>query len=229
MSHYKVNKLYPWLYSIYDPKNVFCYLIIGQNTALLYDTAYGDAPLDPTIRQITNLPYEVVLSHGHWDHTNGASQFEEKWIHPADIDLIQINPGKLKMLEHGHVFDLGGITVEVVPMEGHTAGSVGLLIREHKLLLNADAANYHMWMFLNECLDLDVYINMLKRVRLLDFDTFIVGHSDVVRPKSDFDIYITVAENLDYDKTVPYPSLPELGGRMYVEDEATIIVKPEKG
>ena len=228
MSHYKINKLHPWLYSIYDPKNVFCYLIVGQKSALLFDTCYGDAPLDDAIRQVCSLPYEVVLSHGHWDHVDGAYQFEEKWIHPADVDLAGPNVGKLKMLEHGQLFDLGGLTVEVVPMEGHTAGSVGLLIREHRLLLDADAANYHMWMFLNECLDVGVYINMLKRVRERDFDTFIVGHSDLERPKSDFDKYIAVAENFDYGKTTSYPSFPELGGRMYEEGDVSIILKPEK-
>jgi len=228
MNHYKLTKLHPWLYSIYDPKNVFCYLIVGEKRALLFDTCYGDAPLCDAISQVCDLPYEVVLSHGHWDHVDGAYQFDEKWIHPADVELAGKNVGKLKMLEYGQVFDLGGLTVEVVPMEGHTAGSVGLLIREHRLLLDADAANYHMWMFLNECLHVDVYINMLKRVRELDFDTFIVGHSDLQRPKSDFDKYLAVAMNFDYGKSTPYPAFPELGGRMYEEGDVSIILKPER-
>ena len=227
MSYYKVNKLHPWLYSIYDPKNVFCYLIAGQKSALLFDTGYGNAPLDDAICQVCSLPYEVVLSHGHWDHVDGAYQFEEKWIHPADVELAGPNLGKLKMLEHGQIFDLGGLTVEVIPMEGHTAGSIGLLIHEHRLLLDADAANYHMWMFLNECLDVSVYINMLKRVRELDFDTFIVGHSDLERPKSDFDKYLTVAENFDYDKSTPYDAMPGIPGRMYEEGDVSIILKPK--
>ena len=226
--HYKIKEIYPWLYSFYDPKNVFCYLIIGKKSALLYDTGYGEAPLDEAIRKVCDLPYEVVLSHGHWDHTNGASQFKEKWIHPADVDLIQLDPGKLKMLEHDQIFDLGELTVQVIPMEGHTLGSVGLLIHEHRLLLNADAANYHMWMFLDECLEVSVYINMLKRVRELEFDTFIVGHSDLERPKSDFDRYIAVAENIDINKTTPYGAMPELGGRMYEEGDVSIIFNPKK-
>ena len=231
MSYYKINKLYPWLYSIYDPQNVFCYLIIGEKSALLFDTGYGKASLDDAIRQVCDLPYEVVLSHGHWDHVNGAHQFEEKWIHPADVDLLQNqhveDVGKLKMLKNGQIFDLDNLTVEVVPMEGHTAGSIGLLIREHKLLLDADAANYHMWMFLDECLDVDVYINMLKRVREMDFDTFIVGHSNLERPKSDFDKYLAVAQNFDYSKSILYPTFEELGGRMYEEGDVNIILKPK--
>jgi len=280
MSYYTVKQIYPWLYSIYDPQDVFCYLILGEKSALLYDTTYGIAPLDEAVRQVCALPYEVVLSHGHIDHVNGAFQFEETWIHPGDyelclrhtsktarrkiveklgethnvsdpnplkeplpLDMVNANnnpagfdgdkfiaqgAGNLKMLQEGQIFDLGGLTVEVVPMEGHTAGSIGLLIREHKVLLDSDAANYHIWMFLEESLDMSVYIAMLKRVKALDFDTFFVGHSDVERPKSDFDKYIAVAENIDVSKSVPYGAMVELGGLMYEEGDVAVIFNPER-
>ena len=280
MSYYTIKKIYPWLYSIYDPQDVFCYLIVGGKSALLYDTTYGIAPLDEAVRQVCGLPYEVVLSHGHIDHVNGAFQFEEAWIHPGDyelclrhtsktarhkiveklgethnvadpnplkeplpLDMVNSNnnpagfdgdnfiaqgAGNLRMLSEGQIFDLGGLTVEVIPMEGHTAGSIGLLIREYKVLLNSDAANYHIWMFLEESLDMSVYIAMLKRVKALDFDTFFVGHSDVERPKSDFDKYIAVAENIDVSKSVPYGAMAELGGRMYEEGDVAVIFNPER-
>ena len=277
MSYYTTKAIYPWLYSIYDPQSVFCYLIVGEKAALLYDTAYGIAPLHPVVREITPLPYQVLLSHGHIDHVNGAYQFDEVLIHPADHELclrhacktarskivdnlklphnptentlneplpldmvspidglenfdpdqfITAGPGNLKMLAEGQTFDLGGLTVEVVPMEGHTPGSVGLLIKEHKVLLDSDAANYHMWMFLNESLSMDTYINMLKRVKGLDFDTFFVGHSDQPRPKADFDKYIAVAEGVNVEASTPYPAMAELGGRLYKQDDVEIIFKP---
>ncbi|MCL1786657.1 MAG: MBL fold metallo-hydrolase [Defluviitaleaceae bacterium] len=280
MSYYSVKKIYPWLYSIYDPQDVFCYLIVGEKSALLYDTAYGIAPLDEAVRQVCGRPYEVVLSHGHIDHVNGAFQFKEKWISPRDHELClrhtsktarrkiveklgethnvadanplkeplpleMVNPdnnpagfngddfitqgaGRLKMLQDGQIFDLGGLTVEVIPMEGHTAGSIGLLVREHKVLLDSDAANYHMWMFLNESLDMDTYIAMLKRVKQLDFDTFFVGHSDTERPKSDFDKYIAIAENIDVAKSKPYSAMTELGGRIYEADGVGIVFNPQR-
>ena len=280
MSYYTVKKIYPWLYSIYDPQDVFCYLIVGEKSALLYDTAYGIAPLDAAVREVCSLPYEVVLSHGHIDHVNGAYQFKEVWLDPKDHELClrhtsktarrkiveklneahhtadpnplkeplpldMVNPGhnppgfngddfitkgagNIKMLPSGHVFDLGGLTVQVIAMEGHTAGSVGLLIPEHKVLLDSDAANYHMWMFLNESLSLETYIAMLKRVKRLDFDTFFVGHSDTPRPKSDFDKYIAVAESIDVAASFPYSAMAELGGRMFTIDDVSIIFDPKR-
>ena len=275
MSYYTVKKIYPWLYSIYDPQDVFCYLIVGEKSAILYDTAYGIVPLDDAVLQVCDLPYEVVLSHGHIDHVNGAYQFKEIWISPRDHELClrhtsktarrkiveklgeqhnipdpnplkeplplemvgsENNPvgfngdnfitqgaGNLKMLQDGQIFDLGRLTVEVIPMEGHTAGSIGLLIREPRVLLDSDAANYHMWMFLNESLDMDVYIAMLKRVKQLDFDTYFVGHSDIERPKSDFDKYIAIAENIDVAKSKLYGAMTELGGCIYETDGVAIM------
>lgn len=255
MSYYTVNKIYPWLYSIFDPRQVFCYLIVGEKSALLYDTAYGVGCLDEAIRAVCDLPYEVVLSHGHIDHVNGASQFDEVWIHPGDVELclrhsseefrrniaencnvpgfdeekyISAGVGNLKTLAEGKIFDLGGLTVEVISMEGHTLGSIGLLIHEHKILLDSDAANYHIWMFLEESLDMNVYIAMLKRMKELDFDTFFVGHSDQERPKSDFDKYIAVAENIDVEKSVPYEAMPELGGYLYTEGDVSVVFNPKK-
>jgi len=235
--YYYVRKIYPWLYSIYDPENVYCYLAIGDERALLYDTAYGIGSLPNVISNITDKPVTVVLGHGHTDHANGAYQFEEVWVHEADFGLCQwgaseayrlsflnylnesgqilpegfdtdvyvkTGAGNLKKLEPGQVFDLGGLHMEVVGMEGHTAGSVGLLAREHRVLLDSDAASAQVWMFLTESLLVSQYIAMLERTIQLDFDTFFPGHSDAPMTKADFRQIISVARNASVGKAEPY-------------------------
>ena len=69
------------LLCIYDPESVFCYLVVGNERALLFDTAFGIGSLPGAIRKITDKPVTVVLSHGHTDHANGAYQFDEAWLH----------------------------------------------------------------------------------------------------------------------------------------------------
>lgn len=264
MSYYITKKVHPWLYTIYDPIGVYSYLIAGKNSALIYDTCHGIAPLHEAIANVCSLPYEVVLSHGHWDHTGGAYQFNEVWLHPGDNELClrhfskstrssivdfygkqikeefaydfddakyinNTKEAKLKPLSHGQIFDLGGITVEIVPMEGHTAGSVGVLIKEHKLLLNGDAANGHCWMFLEDSLHMSVYINMLKQVSKLDFNNFIMSHSETIYPKSEFEKYIAVAENIDINKSEPYSyKFDQLGGYFYEENGVGIVFDPKR-
>lgn len=258
MSYYKIEKLYPWLYSIYDPREVYCYLIIGERSAILFDTGFGVGPLKDTVRQVCDKPCSVILSHGHIDHVNGAYQFDEAWIHPKDLpvykshasietrrdiansetgidvqEYINANTDNLKLLEDNQTFQLGNLTAEIVPMEGHTPGSVGLLVKEHRVLFTSDAACSHAWLFLDESLPMSAYIEMLERVKGLAFDTFFVGHQSVGHQslsysKPDFDRIIRVAENIDPDKSTPYPTFPELKGLFYDEGDVGIVFRLDK-
>jgi len=261
--YYLVRKIYPWLYSIYDPENVYCYLAIGNDRALLYDTAYGIGSLYNVVRNITDKPVTVVLGHGHTDHANGAYQFDEAWVHEADIELckygatkayrrgflnylkktgqilpkgfnkdayVKAGTGNLKKLDIGQVFDLGGLHMEVVGMEGHTAGSVGLLAREHRVLLDSDAASAHVWMFLPEALLVSQYITMLERTLLLEFDTLYVGHSDAPLTKADFQKIINTARNASVGKAEPYTfnGMPGLKPFIYQEEGMALVFSEEK-
>jgi len=257
--YYQVRKIYPWLFSIYDPDSVYCYLLIGNERALLYDTVYGIGSLPGVIKKLTDKPVTVVVSHGHSDHVNGAYQFDEAWLYEKDFELAQaaatyrpyileglaedgqvlpigfdsdyyINAGvgNLKNLEIGQIFDLGGMTVEVIAAEGHTAGSIGLLVREHRVYLNSDSANFNTWMFLPESLSIREYIAMLERTVLLDFDTFITGHSDAPMTKDDYRKILNVARNATLEKALPYGQRPHLNPVVYQEDNVAVIFSAEK-
>ena len=261
MNFYKIKEIYPWLYSIYDPQSVYCYLLVGEEKALLFDTVYGIGSLPSVIREITDKPIYVVLGHGHLDHANGAYQFEEAWIHEADYELcglhtseeyrktaidqikeygitppddfnhdeyLKAGTGNLKKLKDGKIFDLGGLHLEVIGMGGHTAGSIGLLAQEHRLLLTSDSATPQVWMFKEESLSVQEYIAMLERVNQLDFANFITGHTDALFPKSEFAKYIKAARNLSVEKSVPFKYHPELKGLLYSEDGVEIVFSEAK-
>ncbi|MCL2764991.1 MAG: MBL fold metallo-hydrolase [Treponema sp.] len=225
-------EIYPWLYSIYENRNnVFAYLIVGDDYALLFDTTSGFGLLHYVIKEITDLPVIVVLGHGHYDHAGGVSMMteffsSEIWLHEADFPVYQRyikETRNLNSLDIGRVFDLGGLNVEIIGMEGHTAGSVGALVREHRILFTSDSAGPDIWLFLGESLPVSQYIAMLELTMQLDFDTFFIGHNDVPMPKTDFQKYINVARNTSLEMAHPYR---ELGSGMmafrYDEDGASI-------
>jgi len=251
MSYFTVNRLHHWLYSIYDPRGSYCYLALGNDKALLFDTGYGIASLHDAISKLTDKPVVTVLGHGHVDHANGAYQFEEVWLHEADFDLFQEHTSKqwrrgiaaepekgkttedfdvddyinapapkLRKLEAGHVFNLGDLHMDAIGMEGHTPGSIGLLAREHRVLLNSDSANSHIWMHLPGSLPISQYTAMLERVLTLDFDIFYTGHSDKLHPKSELLKYIQVARNASIEKAEPYEMFD---GFLYQEDGVGIV------
>ena len=179
------------------------------------------------MRRITALPLYVVNSHGHVDHACGNWQFREVFIHPADVPVCiehngrQMRQGELKgaelpadfdlveYLDHdcghlrpvveGDVFNLGGITLEVVELPGHTKGSIGLLYREERILSVGDAVNCFVWLFLPEAACLSVYKNTLYKVHELPFDRMIQSHEPRVVPKRCMDDYIRLVETMDYD------------------------------
>ena len=79
----------------------------------------------------------------------------------------------------GDVIDLGGRTLEVFGLPGHTPGGILLLLREDRILFTGDSVNHHLWMQLDGCLPLREYVNALDRVMFLEdrADIILHGHA----------------------------------------------------
>ena len=225
-SIYRFTEIYPNVFRI-ENSAVHMDLLVGEHHALLFDTGYGFDDLHGLVRRITNLPLYVVNSHGHVDHAAGNWQFGEVFIHPADVPVcIEHNGREMRMAEmetavlpenfdlegylsrdcghlrpvgEGDVFDLGGITLDVVELPSHTAGSIGLYWRERKILYVGDAVNCFLWLFLPEATKLSVYRDTLYKVRDMDFEKMIQSHEPRVMPKDCLNDYIRLVENMDYE------------------------------
>lgn len=128
---------------------------------------------------------------------------------PADFDAeryLQMGCGNLVPVEEGHVFDLGGRTLRVIELPGHTKGSIGLLYPEEKLLYVGDAINSGLWLFLEESEPLSVYRETLEKAWGIDFEKIVMAHDFEMRPKAVLQDYMDVAENLDFEKGFPFAS-----------------------
>lgn len=69
--------------------DVYMYLLIGTEKALLIDTAYGFTDVPAAIREITALPLIVVNTHGHMDHMHGNHLYPEVYISQDDHEVLQ--------------------------------------------------------------------------------------------------------------------------------------------
>ena len=235
---YTVTRIFPGIWRI-ENSHVFMDLIVGSHHALLWDTGYGYADLNEVIRAITPLPLYVVVSHGHLDHACGNWQFPEVYIHPDDMELCRLhNSPQIRSEElaspdlpegfdreaflhrgcspmvgvsEGDRFDLGGRILEVVHLPGHTAGSIGLFLREERLIWVGDAANDFVWLFLPEAQSLSVYRDTLRKLRGLDFDLMIQSHFPDPLPKDRLRWYEELADDLRYPEGQIVPPPLETG------------------
>ncbi|AQR97286.1 MBL fold metallo-hydrolase [Clostridium saccharoperbutylacetonicum] len=87
--YYSIRKVMDGVYHISDPNKICCTLVVGNKKALLFDTGYGIGKLKQAISSITVLPIIVVNSHGHLDHMGGNYEFDDIYIHEADITLAK--------------------------------------------------------------------------------------------------------------------------------------------
>ena len=65
-----------------------CYLVEGQERALLIDGLTGVGSLKAFVRELTDLPVILAITHGHIDHAGMAWETGECYINPDDIALM---------------------------------------------------------------------------------------------------------------------------------------------
>lgn len=147
-----------------------CYLVEGSEKALLIDGLTGVGSLKAFVRELTDLPVELVLTHGHVDHAGASFEYGVCRLHPADVGLLYdhgdpkirfgfvsnrpegafmpkfedvVPPCAVKTypLVDGDVIDLGGRKIEAIGVPGHTKGTLVFLDRDARVVFSGDACN----------------------------------------------------------------------------------------
>lgn len=77
---FEVYEVQTGVWAIYEPfqwQEVISYLIIGTDTALLFDTGNGIGNIKAIVDQLTDKPVQVLNSHTHFDHIGGNHYFDK--------------------------------------------------------------------------------------------------------------------------------------------------------
>ena len=69
--------------------DVYMYLLIGEEKALLVDTGYASTVARNYVNELTDLPLLVVNTHGHPDHIGGNRYFDEVYISKNDLNTAR--------------------------------------------------------------------------------------------------------------------------------------------
>lgn len=243
-------EILPGIWHIGDDKNNFCTLIVGETGAVLFDTTMGFDDLKGCVAAITPHEPTVICSHNHFDHVGGGAQFDRVYLHPEEFPLLDLAAGRVPTLEvtleadlshaarfyrererilpieGGTVLELGGKTVEVIHLPGHTPGSIGLLCREDRLLLAGDTLSPQCCIFFRESLPLSVCADTVRSIEGLEFDHFLSSHFDFLFPREILEKFIACFDlpgkkrGMDYG----FPPLPGEKGKFLVLEPCNPVI-----
>lgn len=140
------------------------YLVAGEMAALVIDTGFGKVNVVEKARMATDKPLILVNTHGHGDHIGCNEMFEMSYAHPLEHQKIRRKNVKITSVAEGYVFNLGGRSLQVVEIPGHTPGSIALLEKESGFLFSGDMIGDRPLFLQFEYSDLDAYIASMDKL-----------------------------------------------------------------
>lgn len=203
--HYQYTRITDRIWQIVEEDGVCCTLIRGSRLAALIDTGYGNRNLRAFLEAHISTPYIVLNTHGHPDHIGGNHRFDTVYVPREELDVLRhfdaAPPGsyKLAQIAPGDEIALGDLTLRVIPLPGHTVGSVGFLIEEEKLLVSGDALNECLWLFNYGSLSMQALYRTIQRTLELDFTAYLCGHSCERFPKEKLLTHLANIDRLNPD------------------------------
>ncbi|HYC53612.1 MAG TPA: MBL fold metallo-hydrolase, partial [Candidatus Binatia bacterium] len=148
--YFEVRRIDDVTFAISEPqywqKNI-AYVLKGEKRAILFDTGSGKRDIKFIAGNVTRKPMTAVASHLHYDHIGSHASFDH--VAMADLPELreriaenryhpEISSSLFPMLDSfyvtewwrpGQVIDIGGRTVEVMHIPGHSPDSIALIDR----------------------------------------------------------------------------------------------------
>lgn len=161
---------------------VDAYLVVGTERAVMIDALQEATGVYAKARELTDLPMDLLLTHGHFDHAGVATkEFADAgcavYMAMADYPVLtgfseSALPADLFTdLQDGQRFDLGGCVLETLLVPGHTPGSAVFLDRAAGVAYSGDSfGSGPIWLQLPGCLPLAQYQENLEAV-IADFES----------------------------------------------------------
>ena len=100
MYKHQVTEFAPKTWCISEFKLVNAFLVEGEEKAALIDTGCGIGNIAGIVRELTDKPLVIIITHGHFDHDGGVKQFPgvPVYLHRADGDLMHQTVVMLKKM-----------------------------------------------------------------------------------------------------------------------------------
>lgn len=151
MGAFDIVKIRNRVWRLWDEEKDSFYLVEGDYLAAVIDT--GVTPggrILPTLRQLTDKPMILVLTHAHIDHFYHMDEFHTVYLSHEEFKLGEeilremmagknLDLANTRHMETGTTIDLGGCTLEICAVPGHTPGSVAVYDARDGIVFTGDA------------------------------------------------------------------------------------------
>ena len=150
-SQFDILKIRSQVWRILDQEQNTFYLIEGNEKAAVIDTGITTgARIMPMLQTLTAKPMVLILTHAHIDHFHHMDEFETVYMCHDELTmpdwfLHEMMAGKsleLRSTQHidtNSIIDLGGRSLEICKIPGHTPGSIAVFDRKDNLVFTGDA------------------------------------------------------------------------------------------
>lgn len=162
------------------------FLVVGNEKAALIDSGFNCVDAKSIAASLTDKPVILINTHGDGDHTSGTGAFNEIYMTEEDFygcGVAERFPEvKLCKIGDGEEFDLGGRTLRIITIPGHTDGSVAILDVENRRLFSGDSVqNGDIFMFgeKRNPEQFEASLNKLIAIRS-EYDSIVASHSEPV-------------------------------------------------
>ncbi len=166
------------VFSVTNSSGHTFYIVEGNERAAVIDTGCTHGrQIMPIIRKCTQKPLFLVITHAHSDHIYHMDEFDEVYMSHREFELPesflqmmmedkQLDLHSAADIRTGTMLDLGGRTLEVLEVPGHTPGSIVLWDSKEDLLFTGDAigSGNDVWMQWPSALPLDQYYPSLVQL-----------------------------------------------------------------
>lgn len=182
MKDFTVEKIDANTFAFFDKDEDTFYLLNEKDVSILIDTGMQkEKKILPLLKEYTDKPIVLFISHGHEDHLYHMDEFDTVYMSHKDlilknlpIDLVtggkkSIDIEKTIDIKDKETFNFNDETISICEVQGHTPGSVVFYAKKRKMLFTGDAlgSGCGMWLELPGVLSLEEYANGLDN--LLDF------------------------------------------------------------
>lgn len=252
------------------------YMAVGEERGVLIDCGAGSIDAKAIADHLCPLPYDVLIGHAHGDHCGAINQWEQVYLHPGDLPVLQnnyrvneqlwenpniwrtganhkvcwpdgslyewptmesgakelfnfmnfrfmgVNPGKLPEilpLHDGQQFDLGGRTITVVHLPGHSPGSCCFIDSGTRIAFTSDSF-YMLCYSQNSSVATTLARLMHFNEFRSGFDRIYYGHTSCATCLSNFSLPATALDDAIaicrglLDGSQPYETLERRGKTM---------------